>query len=54
MIANFLDWSGVAIPNGVGKDTMPTSLLLSATRGHDAAILSAGLSLELIIRIKEI
>ena len=29
MIGNFLDWCVVAIPNGVGKDAMPTSLPLS-------------------------
>jgi aspartyl-tRNA(Asn)/glutamyl-tRNA(Gln) amidotransferase subunit A len=54
MIGNFLDWCGVAIPSGVGKDNMPTSLLLSATHGRDTAILSAALSIEPIIRMRGI
>ena len=54
MVGNFLDWCGVAIPSGVGKDNMPTSLLLSATHGRDAAVLSAALALEPIIRAAEL
>ncbi len=51
MLGNFLDWCGVAIPNGTDADGMPTSLLLSATHGRDAAVLSAALSAEPVIRV---
>ncbi len=54
MVGNFLDWCGVAIPSGVGAGGMPTSLLLSAAHGRDAAVLSAALSLEPIIRGAEL
>ncbi len=47
---NFLDWCGVAIPNGIDGDGMPTSFLLSAPHGRDAAMLSAALALEQLIR----
>ena len=47
---NFLDWCGVAIPNGTDGDGMPTSFLLSAPHGRDAAMLSAALTLETSIR----
>lgn len=46
MVGNFLDWCGVALPNGTGADGMPTSLLLSAIHGRDTAVLSAALSVE--------
>ncbi len=51
MVGNFLDWCGVAIPNGVDGQGMPTSLLLSATHGRDTAVLSAALSAEALIRV---
>ncbi|MBV8471860.1 MAG: hypothetical protein JO234_00470, partial [Hyphomicrobiales bacterium] len=50
MVGNFLDWCGVAMPNGVDKQGMPTSLLLSATHGRDTAVLSAALSVEALVR----
>ena len=53
MVGNFLDWCGVAIPSGVDSDGLPTSLLLSATHGRDAAVLSAALSAEVLIRSGE-
>jgi len=43
----------VAIPSGVDSDGLPTSLLLSATHGRDAAVLSAALSAEVLIRSGE-
>ena len=46
MVGNFLDWCGVAMPNGTGADGMPTGLLLSARHGRDTAVLSAALSIE--------
>lgn len=50
MIGNFLDWCGLAMPNGVDGESMPTSLLLSAPHGRDTALLSAALAVEPIIR----
>jgi aspartyl-tRNA(Asn)/glutamyl-tRNA(Gln) amidotransferase subunit A len=50
MLGNFLDWCGLSIPSGVDRDGMPTGFLLSAQHGRDAAVLSAGLALELLIR----
>ncbi len=50
MLGNFLDWCGVAIPNGVNEHGMPTSVLLSAAHGRDTALLSAALAAEAIIR----
>ena len=50
MLGNFLDWCGVAIPSGVDSQGMPTSFLLSATHGRDAALLSAALTAEPHIR----
>jgi aspartyl-tRNA(Asn)/glutamyl-tRNA(Gln) amidotransferase subunit A len=49
-LGNFLDWCGMAIPNGSDPDGMPTSLMLSARHGRDRQILSAGLALEGVIR----
>ena len=46
MVGNFLDWCGVALPNGTGAGGMPTGLLLSAIHGRDTAVLSAALSIE--------
>lgn len=51
MLGNFLNWCGVAIPNGVDGEGMPTSLLLSATHGRDAAVLSASLSAQALIHL---
>ena len=51
MVGNFLDWCGVAMPNGRDAEGMPTSLLLSATHGRDVAVLSAALSAEPFIRL---
>jgi|TARA_B110000503_G_scaffold63628_1_gene100350 aspartyl-tRNA(Asn)/glutamyl-tRNA(Gln) amidotransferase subunit A len=49
-IGNFLDWCGLSIPNGKDKNDMPTGFLLSAPHGCDSKVLSAGLSIENIIR----
>ena len=46
MVGNFLDWCGVAMPDGTGAGGMPTSFLLSAPHGRDTAVLSAALSIE--------
>lgn len=49
-LGNFLDWCGLSIPNGTDSDGMPTGLMLSARRGRDRHLLSAGLALEAAIR----
>ena len=46
MLGNFLDWCGVAMPNGFDAGGMPTSFLLQAPHGRDTAVLSAALSIE--------
>ena len=51
VLGNFLDWCGVAIPSGFDSEGMPTSLLLSAPHGRDAAVLSAALTVEPYIRM---
>ncbi len=50
MIDSFFDWCGLAIPSGTNLNNIPTSVLISARHGHDADILSSGLSLESLIR----
>lgn len=50
MLGNFLDWCGVAMPNGSDGDGMPTSLLLSAPHGRDEAVLCAALTVEALVR----
>lgn len=47
---NFLDWCGLSIPNGSDGDGMPTGLMVCARHGRDAALLAAGLALEMTIR----
>ncbi len=47
---SFLDLPGLAIPNGRDRDGLPTSFLLSAPAGGDAALLRAGLGVEPLIR----
>jgi aspartyl-tRNA(Asn)/glutamyl-tRNA(Gln) amidotransferase subunit A len=50
MLGNFLDWCGLSIPNGGDRVGMPTGFLMSAPHGRDAEMLSAGLTLEALIR----
>ncbi len=50
MLGNFLDWCGLAIPNGFDHEGMPTGFLMSAPHGRDADILASGLTLETLIR----
>ncbi|MFN3846155.1 MAG: amidase [Paracoccaceae bacterium] len=49
-MGNFLDWCGLSIPNGTDPDGMPTGLMICATHGRDTALLSAGLTLETLVR----
>ena len=49
-LGNFLDWCGLAVPNGHDADGMPTSLMFCARHGRDLPLLSAGLALEQTIR----
>lgn len=45
-LGNFLDWCGVALPNGVDENQMPTSILLSMPSGRESNLLAAALSVE--------
>ncbi len=49
-LGNMLDLCGLAIPNGVDADGMPTSFLLSARGGDDDVLLGYGLAAEEVIR----
>ena len=49
-LGNFLDLPGLALPNGVDRNAMPTSILLSAVSGMDDTLLQYGLALEQIMR----
>jgi aspartyl-tRNA(Asn)/glutamyl-tRNA(Gln) amidotransferase subunit A len=49
-LGNFLDWCGLAVPNGHDADGMPTSLMVCGRHGRDLPLLSAGLALEQTIR----
>lgn len=49
-LGNFLDWCGLAIPNGADAEGMPTSLMICARHGRDRPLLAAGLALEQVIR----
>ncbi|TXD96223.1 hypothetical protein ES754_11355 [Psychrobacter frigidicola] len=46
---NFLDWCGVALPNGVDQNQMPTSILLSMSGGQESSLLGAALAVENLI-----
>lgn len=43
---NFLDWCGVALPNGMDENQLPTSILLSMPGGRESDILAAALTVE--------
>ncbi len=49
-LGNFLNLPGLAIPNGTGLAGLPTSLLVSTTRGDDDRLLAAGSEIEKTIR----
>ena len=49
-LGNFLDWCGLSVPNGTDADGMPTGFMLCAPHGRDRALLSAGLSIDTIVR----
>lgn len=46
---NFLDWCGVALPNGGDRNQMPTSILLSMSGGYESDLLSAALTVESVL-----
>lgn len=46
MPGSLLDMPGVAMPSGVDGEGLPTSLLISAPRGHDGRLLRACLAIE--------
>ena len=45
-LGSFLDLPGLALPNGMDRQGMPTSILLSSVSGMDDALLQFGLALE--------
>ena len=49
-IGNILGMPGVAMPNGVDANGLPTSLLISSTAGDDDRLLAAALTIELVIK----
>lgn len=49
-IGNYLNLPGVAIPNGVDGEGLPTSFLLSSVGGDDERLLGAALGAEEVIR----
>jgi aspartyl-tRNA(Asn)/glutamyl-tRNA(Gln) amidotransferase subunit A len=49
-LGNMLDFCGLALPNGVDADGMPTSFLLSALGGDEDRLLGFGLSAEGLVR----
>ncbi len=48
-LGNFLDLPGLALPNGVNEQGMPTSLLLSSVSGTDDDLQGYGLEIERVI-----
>lgn len=45
-LGNMLDWPGVSLPNGFGRDGAPTGFLLSAACGRDDRLLGAARAVE--------
>jgi len=52
-IGNILGMPGVAMPNGVDANGLPTSLLVSAMADDDDRLLAAALTAELVIGKKQ-
>ena len=50
LLGNFLDWSGVSIPNGFDAAGLPTGFLLSGAPGRDDHLLATALAAEPLIR----
>lgn len=48
-LGNFLDWCGIALPNGIDKNKMPTSLLLSMSDGNENKLFEAAISIEKLL-----
>jgi aspartyl-tRNA(Asn)/glutamyl-tRNA(Gln) amidotransferase subunit A len=45
-LGNMLDWPGVSLPSGFGRDVAPTGFLLSAAPGRDDRLLAAARAVE--------
>lgn len=50
MLANFLGWCAVSVPNGTDDRGLPTGLSLAAPHGADDFLLSAALTAEAVLR----
>ncbi len=48
-LGNFLNMPGLALPNGVDKNGLPTSLLVSTRGGRDKFLLGSGLEIERLL-----
>jgi len=48
-LCNFLDWCGVALPNRIDKNQMPTSILMSMPGGRENDLLAAALAVERLL-----
>lgn len=49
-LGNFLDWCGVALPNGIDQNQMPTSILMSMPGGRENDLLAAALTVERLLQ----
>jgi aspartyl-tRNA(Asn)/glutamyl-tRNA(Gln) amidotransferase subunit A len=49
MVGSLLDMPGVAMPSGVGKHALPTSVLFSAPQGCDDRLLGACMAIEEVV-----
>ncbi|MGP9558596.1 amidase family protein [Psychrobacter sp. AOP7-A1-24] len=49
-LGNFLDWCGVALPNGIDQNQMPTSILMSMPSGRENDLLAAALTVEKLLQ----
>lgn len=52
MAGNFLSACGVSMPTGTDGSGMPTALLLSASDGRDAELLSAAMTVERLLEVQ--
>ncbi|MBU6489610.1 MAG: hypothetical protein KGQ57_17585, partial [Burkholderiales bacterium] len=52
MPGSFLDMPGVAMPSGVDRQGMPTSVLFSVPQGHDDRLLRTCLAIESAWRVR--
>ena len=54
MPGSLLDMPGVAMPSGVDRQGLPTSVLFSAPQGHDDRLLRTCLAVESVLRARQV